>query len=493
MNSSMAYINRVNKFNVSLIWIFSAILTLQAFLVTGVNRGLLVLIICSSTSIIAAGVMLFKVNTKVASVIIPLCPAVAITALAYIENGYIGLMVSYFVAVSMAALYFNRHLLIIVMVILDIIFCISNFILKKHMLGEMIARKDVIVQLVMINIGAAVLYFLTKWGNEYLSQSIEKDKKSTELLNELNKTFRVVEESSITLNQNLKDFVDYINSASNSSQLIGKGMNEMAIGTEEEANNISSISTMMQEAQDKLHNTHQQSKDIESLSTYIHHIAEDNRNEIRAMEENMSTINVAVDRGLQTVIDLGENMNHIREFLSLITDIAGQTNLLALNAAIEAARAGEAGKGFAVVAEEIRKLSDNSNATVKEISQILEVLQEKGDKAIEVVRNGNEAVLEGSNGLSKLNKSVENMFEAIDKMQGNIQEEYRSMNESTRLFHDIKSNLESSAAILEEHSATTEEINATMEEQNVKLGDMLKVIKNIEKLSQDMTILAKQN
>jgi methyl-accepting chemotaxis protein len=60
--------------------------------------------------------------------------------------------------------------------------------------------------------------------------------------------------------------------------------------------------------------------------------------------------------------DMTQQIGTIFELIGQVKGIAEQTNLLALNAAIEAARAGVAGRGFAVVAQEVRKLSQDSDA-----------------------------------------------------------------------------------------------------------------------------------
>jgi methyl-accepting chemotaxis protein len=71
-----------------------------------------------------------------------------------------------------------------------------------------------------------------------------------------------------------------------------------------------------------------------------------------------------------------KEVEKIRTLTNAILEISSQTNLLALNASIEAARAGEAGKGFSVVADEIRKLAEDSNVTVNEINNTVEIIFE---------------------------------------------------------------------------------------------------------------------
>ncbi|WP_434510959.1 methyl-accepting chemotaxis protein [Desulfitobacterium sp. AusDCA] len=66
-----------------------------------------------------------------------------------------------------------------------------------------------------------------------------------------------------------------------------------------------------------------------------------------------------------------EDVKKSDEIIHMIQKIADQSKLLGLNAAIEAARAGESGRGFTVVAEEMRRLSEQSKTSGKEVKEIL--------------------------------------------------------------------------------------------------------------------------
>lgn len=84
-----------------------------------------------------------------------------------------------------------------------------------------------------------------------------------------------------------------------------------------------------------------------------------------------------------------------------INHVTRQTKLLSLNSAIEAVRAGEAGKGFSVVAEEIKKLADRSYQATKEISNLIDNMQNKANEVIAV-------------------RTADVAFDTIDKIDRNL-------------------------------------------------------------------------
>jgi methyl-accepting chemotaxis protein len=92
---------------------------------------------------------------------------------------------------------------------------------------------------------------------------------------------------------------------------------------------------------------------------------------------------------------LGERGREIGAIIDVINGVADETNLLALNAAIIAAQAGEQGKAFSVVAVQIKELADRVLTSTKEVTSLIESLQDGTIDAVTVMRAGEASVLAG--------------------------------------------------------------------------------------------------
>ncbi len=90
------------------------------------------------------------------------------------------------------------------------------------------------------------------------------------------------------------------------------------------------------------------------------------------------------------VQNLSAKSSDVKEIIKIIDEIAEQTAMLALNAAIEAARAGEDGKGFAVVAEEVRKLAERTQQSLKQIDAIVASIVGGIGKVSNEIKNNSE-------------------------------------------------------------------------------------------------------
>lgn len=271
---------------------------------------------------------------------------------------------------------------------------------------------------------------------------------------------------------------------------------ELAATSEESAASLEEITTsyeiMFESISSETKNIYKITKEMDNIGFSIGKIdtliKELSDQSIRSTEL-AETGNQSIDNTDKAMVKIRNVTKDIVGIVDLITEISEQTNLLALNASIEAARAGDAGRGFAVVAEEISKLADKTQNSVKDIKKRIEesnVSVNSGANYVAETVNALHMIVEQSslilNGVTRLKSEIQgqsaslvSVNEEIGSLKDMADMIELSSKEQKRASEDIMegiNNLSGSAQILANNS---EDLNQVSQE----IGGIATSIANI--------------
>ncbi|MDA0045641.1 methyl-accepting chemotaxis protein [Brachyspira hyodysenteriae] len=247
-----------------------------------------------------------------------------------------------------------------------------------------------------------------------------------------------------------------------------KKLVDTIVTVEESANNITMAAKELSEQNtDLAHRTESQAASIEQtsasmteISSTIRDSAEHSINGSKMILDSKSSVENAgniISETTTNIEEVHDASSKIKDITKIIEDIAFQTNILALNASVEAARAGEQGKGFAVVAAEVRNLAQTTQTSVKSITDLIENVYDKIDKATGTARESQEIFIEIQNKIDDASKIMEGISNSAIEQQNGIDQVKVAIAE-------MDSTTQKNAALVEEATASAELLFAQSKE-----------------------------
>ncbi|MCP2052062.1 UNVERIFIED_ORG: methyl-accepting chemotaxis protein [Pseudomonas fluorescens] len=181
-------------------------------------------------------------------------------------------------------------------------------------------------------------------------------------------------------------------------------------------------------------------------------IAEDSSRDSQRTTASIQQLNQRLTDTANALEQVSQQGQQIQSVVDTIRGIAEQTNLLALNAAIEAARAGEQGRGFAVVADEVRTLSQRTQASTAQIAGTVDSLRATVSQAVSLMGAACDQALTDA-------ESVTGLGTRLGEIAGAVQH--------------VTDTLAQIAAAVEEQATTADEVSGNIQQVDQAAGRLL--------------------
>ncbi len=182
---------------------------------------------------------------------------------------------------------------------------------------------------------------------------------------------------------------------------------------------------------------------------------------IRSISRSIGDLVTAVHETATKMGALNDATGRIESIVTMIDEIAGQTNLLALNASIEAARAGDAGRGFAVVAGEVRRLSENTQSSARQIQEVVNHLRDAALGAKQLADRSREEAERGGERIREAGQEFQRIVARFPQFASSMHALSEAMGRQQSLMRETNSHLTDVSSFLQESSGRVQNLESS--------------------------------
>lgn len=477
---------KANYVNMFILLLATAFMFCDSILTGGISKSIKILSFCIPTIFIS--LLIFKIKSKYLSTFgLPIILLLAIITYILFTSGCPQSILLLTCCIVFSSLYFDSKVSISLSILIIICSIILNLILPNGILGESIPKVYTSTFILIETIVACLINSIVKWGNDLIESANSTTKLAEENSTKLQSTINIIDETISVLENTVTNLDESMRITENEAETITSSINEINASIESQGENLDNVVQMVEDATDKVQQTHSISQNLDKLSTLLSEIAVDNLSRMDSATEQMEIIKSGISDTLDTAKDLQTNMDNIITVLENIRNISNQTTLLALNANIEAARAGEHGRGFSVVASEVANLADETKVITDEIEKSIRDLLNKTQLVTEKASNGHAAALKGNTMLFQTLSNLKEMIESFKIIQNNVSQEFNHIENVTTLFNGMKDNIHNISAITEEQISTTCEILNSQKNQEQQIKNMSLKLEKVKYQSKELS------
>ncbi|MCQ2248067.1 MAG: methyl-accepting chemotaxis protein [Treponema sp.] len=323
----------------------------------------------------------------------------------------------------------------------------------------------------------------------FYSNFIKKNKKMTEVLNKMNSSnllkvnpidTDISDEfayNHFLTNQLISMFRSLLFQTAEFGKTISKNASDlMRISNEtestsiEQSTGIKEIVSTMENATNLSHNIENRINDVTEIAKLTVEKVTQGSELLQKSLDSIATVSESNAVTIQGIKNLSEKINSIWEVANIIDNISDQTKIIAFNAELEATNSTKESRNFRNVANEVRRLTNSTIDSTREIKNKINAIQESSEALIKASEESTRLIRQESELALRLGEKFSNINNSAKLNSTSSNEIKYLVEQQTKAFDQIVNTLQQISTSIQGFSQSTRTLIETSRnlQENVK-------------------------